>query len=173
MALRRSEKIILGICGVVIIGGFISIVVLMAFMSTIPTPKVEADATKPASPAVPAVPAVKTVLVPPKPAPSVSQLSIVAERGTTEHGFAKVNGLVRNLTGKSLENVTANVSWFDGNGEFIKSDDALIDYNPILPGQTSPFEVITTHNPEMKRFRTEFKFLFGGSIPTEDATRKK
>ena len=81
-------------------------------------------------------------------------------------GFAYVRGEVKNISGESLGNVTAVASWYAGDGDFIKSDDALIDYNPILPGQVSPFETISTHNPVMGKCKVEFKFLLGGTIPT-------
>ena len=44
----------------------------------------------------------------------------------------------------------------------------LIEYNPVLSEQTSPFEVITTDNPAIARYQISFKFLLGNTIPTED-----
>jgi len=57
-------------------------------------------------------------------------------------------------------------TFYDANGGFITTSDALIDYNPILPGQTSPFKVMKTENPAMKKASVEFKYLMGApSIP--------
>ena len=47
---------------------------------------------------------------------------------------------------------------------FVTSDEALIAYNPVLPGQTAPFEVLTQANPMMKKFSVTFKEMFGGTI---------
>ena len=48
----------------------------------------------------------------------------------------------------------------------------LIEYNPILSGQTSPFEVMARHNPAMHNARLEFKTLMGGTIEWRDAPPK-
>ena len=71
----------------------------------------------------------------------------------------------------SLKDVEVVVTYYDKNGNFIISDSALIDFNPILDGQVSPFTVHTIYNPAMRTARIEFKFLFGGTIPTY--SRKK
>lgn len=77
-----------------------------------------------------------------------------------------MEGRVTNISDAALRNVTAVVTWYTEDGQFVTSDDALIEYNPILAGQTSPFEVMSGTNPAMKRFRVEFKELFGGTIRT-------
>lgn len=93
-------------------------------------------------------------------------LVLIAQTGTIgEYGFSTVEGQVRNVSGGPMENVMVVVTWLTDDGQFITSDEALISYNPILNGQTSPFEVITQTNPAMKRFRVEFKELFGRPIP--------
>lgn len=58
------------------------------------------------------------------------------------------------------------------NDNFITSADALIDYNPILAGQSSPFKVMATYNPEIKHWRVEFKDLLGGSITFTNSSTK-
>ena len=75
---------------------------------------------------------------------------------------------MKNLTNANLENVMAVVTWYTDDGNFITTDDAVIDYNPVLPGQTSPFEVISRSNPAMSRYNVEFKMLFGSTLRTED-----
>jgi len=94
--------------------------------------------------------------------------------GGTETGhFAEAKGQVKNISGRRLENVEAVVTFNDKRGGFITSSDALIDYNPILPGQTSPFSVIETYNPAMRTGTAvvEFKFLMGGTIPTRQSEK--
>lgn len=84
---------------------------------------------------------------------------------TTAGGsYVEATGQVRNLTNQPLENVQATVSFFTSDGTFITSSDALIEYNPLMPGQTSPWRVLEQHNPQMQRARVEFKELFGGTI---------
>jgi hypothetical protein len=88
-----------------------------------------------------------------------------------EYGYATAEGVVKNISGESLKNVEAVVSFYTKDGTFVKSDNALIEYNPILPGQTSPFKVISSDNPAMKTARVEFKHLFGGTIDYRETAR--
>jgi len=73
-------------------------------------------------------------------------------------------GSIKNVSSESLKNVTAVVQYYDKEGTFITSSEALIDYNPIMPGQVSPFKTITTANPAMKRANINFKSLMGGTL---------
>lgn len=81
-----------------------------------------------------------------------------------EHGYAIAEGRVKNVSNRSLENLQAAVTFKTKDGQFIKAADALIDLNPILPGQTSNFKVMASQNPAMKTASVEFKVLFGGSV---------
>ena len=96
------------------------------------------------------------------------KLQLLSTNDERAYDYITIYGQVKNISNESLENVMAVVEYYTSDGTFVKSDDALIDYNPILPNQTSPFEVITTDNPAIKRYSVSFKFLFGGTIPTED-----
>ena len=105
--------------------------------------------------------------------PTGPQLELVRYAWQIEYGFAILEGQVRNISSEPLKNVAAVASFYDSNGGFITSSDTLIDYNPILPGQTSPFKVMATENPAMKKARVEFKELLGGTIPFRQAESKK
>ena len=56
------------------------------------------------------------------------------------------------------------ITYYDKNRNFITSDSALIEYNPILLGQISPFKITTQQNPRMNKASLEFKTLFGKPI---------
>ena len=107
------------------------------------------------------------------PVPTGPQLELVKYTWQTEYGYAILEGQVTNISLQPLTNVAAVASFYDTNGGFITSSDALIDYNPILPGQTSPFKVMATQNPAMKKARVEFKELLGGTIAFRQAESKK
>lgn len=98
-------------------------------------------------------------------------LEVLSKRGYGEYGYMHVEGQVKNLSGRSMENLTAVVTWYAENGTFITSDSALVEFNPLLPGQTSPFKTLTRRNPEMSRFTVEFKRLGGGSVAHVDRSR--
>lgn len=101
--------------------------------------------------------------------PTAPQLQVLDKEGVIgEHGFSQVEGRVKNLTGQSLRNVEAVVTWYTATGRFVTSDSAFIEFNPLLPGQISPFKVTTRTNPEMTSFSVEFKHLMGGTIRTTE-----
>ncbi len=81
-----------------------------------------------------------------------------------EHGFAIGEGEVTNRSDRRLENVQVVVSFYTKDNQFITTADAIVEYNPILPRQTTPFKAYATHNPQMNSARLAFKHLFGGSI---------
>ena len=93
-------------------------------------------------------------------------MEIVSSSWTKEYGYATYEGQVKNVSSLKLENVQAVVTWYDKNGNMITSDSALIEYNPILPGQSSPFKVMKTYNPAMEKAGVEFSHLMGGTIRT-------
>ena len=107
------------------------------------------------------------------PTPSGPLLVLRSWSWSTEYGYATASGEVKNISGAPLSNVEAIVSFYDRNGTFITSDDALIDYNPVMPGQTSPFKVMATENPAMKTARIEFKELMGTTIPYADSSHRR
>ena len=95
------------------------------------------------------------------------RLELVSYTCGREYGYFKVTGQVKNISSKPIESVVAVGSMYTKDGTFVKSDEALIKYNPILVDQTSPFEVIGTDNPEIDKCQIEFKEFFGGTIPTK------
>jgi hypothetical protein len=103
----------------------------------------------------------------------VPELELVSYSWHIEYGYAILEGQVRNVSLQPLKNVTAVGSFYDANNGFITSSDALIAYNPVLPGQTSPFKVMASQNPAMKKAGVAFKHLMGGSIPFRDLENKK
>jgi hypothetical protein len=112
------------------------------------------------------------VAVPAAPIYSEPKLELGSWSWSSGYGYATAEGLVTNISGESLKNVQAVVSFHTKSGEFVSSGDALIDYNPILPGQTSPFKVMARHNPEMHHAEIDFKALMGGTIEWRNASPK-
>jgi len=96
-------------------------------------------------------------------------LELIATRGYEEYGYNIVEGQVRNVSGSPLSGVAAVSTWFTTDREFVRADTAIIDYDPILPGQTATFKTIGHGNPEAKKYTVAFKFLLGGEIATNDA----
>lgn len=91
-------------------------------------------------------------------------LEVASWNWYTEGSFAYAEGAVKNLTKGKLENVEAVVSFYDNDRNMITSDDALLKYTTLLPGQTSPFKVIARYNPAIRAAQLEFKELLGGPL---------
>lgn len=98
-------------------------------------------------------------------AASRPKLLLLSWRWHVEYGYASAEGEVQNISNESLKNVEAVAKFYTTDDKFITSSDSLIEFNPILPGQKSPFKTSVSHNPEMERARIDFKELMGGSIP--------
>jgi hypothetical protein len=84
-----------------------------------------------------------------------------------EHGYAIADGEVTNVSATRLESVTVLVTFRDSEGSVIKTARALIEYTPILPGQTSPFSAMTTSNPAMEKASLAFKEYAGRMLRWE------
>lgn len=106
-----------------------------------------------------------TSSAPSSPNSSEPKLELVRYTWSKGDDYAIVKGQVKNISSQSIRNVEAVATFYDKSGGFVTSDDALIDYNPILAGQTSPFSVMARVNPEMRTATVEFKELMGGTIP--------
>jgi hypothetical protein len=96
--------------------------------------------------------------------PAEPKLLLLNWTWTERSGYAIVEGEVQNLSSENLHNVMVVVKFYTAEEMFITSDDALIDYNPILPGQSSPFKAIVGYNPAMQTASISFKELMGGTI---------
>jgi len=95
-------------------------------------------------------------------------LEVQSVRFYKEYGYAHAVGEVRNISNGPLTDVMAVVSFRDDAGNLIKTDEALITYNPILPNQVSPFQVMTTDNPAIYKGSVNFKHLMGEAIPSTE-----
>lgn len=103
----------------------------------------------------------------PRPTPT-PMLALLSASCSSRYGFNTCEGAVKNLSDRRLSNVEVVILWSDANGVTQSSDEALIAYNPLLPGQESPWEVVGTTNPALNRYRVQFKELLGGTISTRD-----
>ncbi len=105
------------------------------------------------------------------PAPSASgpHLVVLNWHWRRESGFIYVEGEVRNLTDSELPNVEVVASFYDSKGAFLYSDEALVQFNPIKPRQTTPFTVMAGARPGIARCKLNFQYLGGETIPFRDS----
>jgi hypothetical protein len=81
-----------------------------------------------------------------------------------ESGYGIVSGEITNNTLHPIAKLTAVATFHAEGGAFIKTSEALISFNPLAPGQTSPFEITAPMTSKAKSSRLSFKELLGGKI---------
>jgi hypothetical protein len=100
----------------------------------------------------------------PAPTPDGPQLVLVSWAWHAEGGQITGEGEVKNVSAGILQNVEAVTSYYTADDKFITSNEAIIEYNPILPGQTSPYKTTGTFNPAIQSGRIDFKTFMGGQV---------
>lgn len=83
----------------------------------------------------------------------------------SSNSYYRVEGLVTNRTSQPIRSILAEARFYDSDGNFVHADDALIDYNPLLPGQSSPFDIIVRKNPGFASAGLHFRTFGGQAIP--------
>lgn len=117
-------------------------------------------------------PATRTVAIPaslqtrPIDLPKLALISANCTRD--ESSYLTCEGFVQNISPAPMENVTAVLILMDDANTPLSSEHALIDYDPLLPNQSSPFKVLVRMNPAFTQWRIEFQELLGGQIKTRD-----
>jgi hypothetical protein len=87
--------------------------------------------------------------------------------------YFRVIGEIQNTSTEKIDGVFAVVTAYDKDGELVGTQDAIINYSPIMPNQTSPFTVIMRQNPLIDNYRINFRKSFGGTIDYTDARPPK
>ena len=81
-----------------------------------------------------------------------------------------LTGRVKNISDESLEDVEVMFLTYDSEGHFVCMMSALISKNPLLPGESSTFEVRLTEcdgdAATIKMYSVGFRFLDGDMIPS-------
>jgi hypothetical protein len=92
-------------------------------------------------------------------------------RWSENYGYAIVEGEVENASAEPLQRVMAVATFYTKDGQLIGSADSMIDYQPILSKQKSPFKVMHQWNPAMENAKLTFKSMFGGTIDFKEAAK--
>jgi hypothetical protein len=88
-------------------------------------------------------------------------------------GYRHIEGEVKNVAGQSLKNVEAVVSYYTADGEYVTTERNLIEFQPILSNQTSPFQILTPGNPAITRWKLQFQIMGGGTLPSAFRTNSR
>ena len=107
--------------------------------------------------------------IPATPQPTAVLAHLILEPGASwsqsSSSYVTFIGQVTNDTSLPLRRVQAVATFKDAAGVFVSSDTGFLDYEPLLPGQTSAFKVLARYNPAMAKASIEFKVLGAGAIP--------
>ena len=79
---------------------------------------------------------------------------------------AVVIGEVKNVGSIKLDAVMAKGTFYDASKNVIDTGSAILDVNPLMPGQTSSFKAYGPDNPAVKSCSVVFTKMFGGEIQT-------
>jgi hypothetical protein len=101
------------------------------------------------------------------------ELEILASSGRRSDGgdYMKVEGQVKNISNRAIDAIVVVTNWYSDDGTFIASDKGLVDFRPLLAGQTSPFSSLTRRNPAMSKFSVQFTTYGGTVIPHKDTSK--
>ena len=105
----------------------------------------------------------------PAAAPAGPQLALLSSRGgESSSAYYKVEGEVQNIGTEPLRAVVAVATWYDKNDAFISSESGMVEFDPLMPGQKSPYKVLIRSNPLMHQYGVTFKSIRGGELRVED-----
>lgn len=78
--------------------------------------------------------------------------------------YALAEGRVTNNTTRTLQFARALAEYYTSSGDFITSDTGYFELTALLPGQSTPFTVMTSRNPAMGRATIRFLDRSGGEL---------
>lgn len=109
----------------------------------------------------------------PPPAPDLPPLELLSSSGSrSSDSYITVEGQVKNITDAPIQRLSVVVTILDKDDGFITADTGLVEYDPLLPGQTSPFKAIVRFNPAFAKYRIEFKRIGRGTTIDYKDSRK-
>jgi hypothetical protein len=65
--------------------------------------------------------------------------------------FANVRGELKNASGSPIKSLGIVVSLRTADGTFVSSTNGNTEYDVVLPGQTSPFDILVRFNPAVRK----------------------
>lgn len=84
--------------------------------------------------------------------------------GVETSTYMHSRGQVKNMTSQPIKNIEAIAEYYTKDGTFIISDDAFVEFNPLMPGQTTPYHVLLPGNPLIAKCSIRFKVMWGEEL---------
>lgn len=119
------------------------------------------------APSQSAVPAAENQVVPNLPSSStelVSDVQILSIKCAFTVVGPEVQGEIKNVSPQPLEYVVIMSSFFDGQDKFVSTTELNIAFNPLLPGQISPFDGYGGLNPVITKVTVAPAIMSGRAL---------
>lgn len=95
---------------------------------------------------------------------SGGQVTLASASAERQLGYVTVSGSVQNHAQNRLAQVEAVVELLDRQNHTVKVESALVAFDPLPPGETSPFRVEVPDTDRAVAYRVRFKKLLGGAL---------
>lgn len=106
------------------------------------------------------------------PAEPRAQVELLSWHWSREHGFIKAEGEVRNLTNQPITRLWAVVTFYTTNETLVTSDESVVEFDPLMPQQTSPFDVMVRDNPQISGATVRFRTARAGELSVKRPPNK-
>ncbi len=83
----------------------------------------------------------------------------------TGAGEIEVEGEVRNISSRPINNLMLSAVFNGPDGQFVSTSDLLVKFDPVMPGQVSPFDGFGNYNPVVHTVTVTPALQDGPSLP--------
>lgn len=92
--------------------------------------------------------------------------------GQSSARYVRAQGLVVNVSSRPLVRAQAVVQFYGKDDAFLSSDQAMLSFLPLQPGQSSPFLVVAKWHPDMHWAQIRFREIGGRELRFREAAKK-
>jgi tetratricopeptide (TPR) repeat protein len=91
----------------------------------------------------------------------------------SQYGYVITEGEVTNISNSPIRHLEIIASIYSSDGSFMRSDSALVTYDPVMPGQTTPFKAIGPYNPMISTCKVAFKRFSGAVVGGDNHVKER
>lgn len=80
-------------------------------------------------------------------------------------GEIEVQGEVKNISSLPVKSLEMSAVFSGPSGQFVSTSDLLAKFDPVMPGQVSPFDGLGEYNPVIQTVKITPALMFGPALP--------
>lgn len=84
--------------------------------------------------------------------------------------YIHIEGEIRNVTTERIEGIKIILTFYDKSQRLVTSDISYANFDPIMPGQTSPYTSMISANPAIDTYTVQFSTRSGERLNAIDRT---